>query len=179
MPRYASATALKKLYNIIVGLLNGKANSSHTHIKSQITDFAHNHTKSQITDFTHTHDDRYYTESESDAKYKIKGDFAVVDATVLENTRDLNVAYPSGFNKDNCVVISAMCRNINQTQGAWSSGAVFDTGSHVLGADPCSVTLMNDYMRVAIKVLALVNQQVPTYQNITSNYFVRIVLMKV
>jgi hypothetical protein len=36
--------------------LNGKADSSHTH------------TKSQITDFSHTHDDRYYTESEIDAK---------------------------------------------------------------------------------------------------------------
>lgn len=36
--------------------LSGKANSSHTH------------TKSQITDFAHTHDDRYYTESEIDTK---------------------------------------------------------------------------------------------------------------
>lgn len=35
--------------------LNGKANASHTHTKSQITDFAHTHTKSQITDFAHTH----------------------------------------------------------------------------------------------------------------------------
>ena len=36
-------------------LLNGKANSSHTH------------TKSQITDFSHTHDDRYYTETETNS----------------------------------------------------------------------------------------------------------------
>lgn len=36
--------------------LSGKANSSHTH------------TKSQITDFAHTHDDRYYTKSEIDTK---------------------------------------------------------------------------------------------------------------
>ena len=33
----------------------GAAPSSHTHTKSQITDFAHTHTKSQITDFAHTH----------------------------------------------------------------------------------------------------------------------------
>ena len=29
---------------------------------------SHSHTKSQITDFAHTHDDRYYTESEIDTK---------------------------------------------------------------------------------------------------------------
>lgn len=29
--------------------------STHTHTKSQITDFAHTHTKSEITDFAHTH----------------------------------------------------------------------------------------------------------------------------
>lgn len=42
----------------------GAAPSSHTHTKSQITDFAHTHTRSDITDFAHNHDDRYYTESE-------------------------------------------------------------------------------------------------------------------
>lgn len=40
--------------------LGKKANSSHTHTKSQITDFAHNH------------DDRYYTVSEIDSKLKGK-----------------------------------------------------------------------------------------------------------
>ena len=35
--------------------LGGKAASSHTHTKSQITDFSHTHTKSEITDFSHTH----------------------------------------------------------------------------------------------------------------------------
>ena len=40
MPRYASANAIKKLYNIIVELLNKKSDSGHNH------------------------DDRYYTETE-------------------------------------------------------------------------------------------------------------------
>ena len=62
--------------------LGGKANTSHNHTKSQITDFpttmtptAHSHTKSEITDFptampptAHNHDDRYYTETEVDTK---------------------------------------------------------------------------------------------------------------
>lgn len=35
--------------------IDSKANSSHTHTKSNITDFTHTHTKSDITDFAHTH----------------------------------------------------------------------------------------------------------------------------
>ena len=42
--------------------ISGKADKSHTH------------TKSQITDFDHTHDDRYYTESEIDTKLSRKSD---------------------------------------------------------------------------------------------------------
>lgn len=42
--------------------ISGKADKNHTHIKSQITDFDHNH------------DDRYYTESEVDAKLSGKAD---------------------------------------------------------------------------------------------------------
>lgn len=41
---------------MIKSLNTNKANASHTH------------TKSQISDFTHTHDDRYYTETEVDTK---------------------------------------------------------------------------------------------------------------
>ena len=46
--------------------LNGKANSTHSHTKSDITDFTHTHTKSDISDFSHNHDERYYTETEVD-----------------------------------------------------------------------------------------------------------------
>lgn len=66
---------LERIYSAI----DGKANLSHTHsksditdfnhthVKSEITDFSHTHTKSEITDFSHNHDERYYTESEVDA----------------------------------------------------------------------------------------------------------------
>lgn len=36
-------------------LVNKAEFDSHTHTKSDITDFNHTHTKSNITDFTHTH----------------------------------------------------------------------------------------------------------------------------
>ena len=60
----------------------------------------------------HNHDDRYFTENEINTKlnsYKVKGDFAVLDGTIsLSNgAGQMNLPYPKGFNKDNCVCISA------------------------------------------------------------------------
>ena len=40
---------------VLKGEVDGKAAASHTHTKTQITDFAHTHGKSDITDFAHTH----------------------------------------------------------------------------------------------------------------------------
>jgi hypothetical protein len=65
--------------------LGGKADTTHNHTKSQITDFptsmtptAHNHTKSEITDFpttmtptAHNHDSEYYKKSETYTKAQI------------------------------------------------------------------------------------------------------------
>lgn len=64
----------------------GKADTGHTHTKSQITDFAHTHddryfTETEVTNMLdgksntgHNHDDRYYTESEVDTKLGKKSD---------------------------------------------------------------------------------------------------------
>lgn len=70
--------------------LNGKANSTHTH------------TKNQISDFSHTHDDRYYTENEIDTKFgwvevdTLDGDFAYTaseGAATLEVNPTLRLAH--------------------------------------------------------------------------------------
>lgn len=72
-----SSTSVNPVQNkVINSALNGKANSSHSHSISDVSnlqssldgksDTGHTHTKSNITDFAHTHDDRYYTESETD-----------------------------------------------------------------------------------------------------------------
>ena len=62
---YVSLSA--KQGKVLKELVDGKASSSHTHTKSDITDFTHTHTKSDVTDFAHNHDDRYYTETEVNA----------------------------------------------------------------------------------------------------------------
>lgn len=40
---------------VLKGEVDGKAAASHTHAKTDISDFAHTHTKTEISDFTHTH----------------------------------------------------------------------------------------------------------------------------
>ena len=57
-----SASAMNTAILANTEAISGKADKSHTH------------TKSQITDFDHTHDDRYYTESEVDTKLSGKAD---------------------------------------------------------------------------------------------------------
>lgn len=49
---------------------------------------SHTHTKSEITDFDHNHDERYYTETESDAKFAVIG-----------HTHDTSIAASSGTNQ--------------------------------------------------------------------------------
>ena len=62
-------TIVEAIYTAI----DTKANLSHTHTKSDISDFTHSHTESDITDLKdyaladHNHDSRYYTEDEVDA----------------------------------------------------------------------------------------------------------------
>lgn len=81
--------------------LNNKADSSHTH------------TKSDISDFAHTHDDRYYTETESDAKYALKTDVQKalitqdVNVTVSSGSTSgsVQVAYPTGITRDNIIFV--------------------------------------------------------------------------
>lgn len=57
--KYLDVTGLSKFFENITNTFSKK---SHTHTKSQITDFAHNH------------DERYYTESEIDSKLSKKAD---------------------------------------------------------------------------------------------------------
>lgn len=65
----------------VTSKLNGKANSSHTHSISNITDLQT--TLNGKANSSHNHDDRYYTESEMDTKLDTKADTTV--ATTSDN----------------------------------------------------------------------------------------------
>ena len=88
---------------VLKGLVDGKANSSHTHTWSQVTGAPSTATRwpswgevtgkpSSFTPSSHTHDDRYYTESEINSKLAAKA----VNIT-LDSNADLNKIIAPGF----------------------------------------------------------------------------------
>lgn len=88
---------------VLKGLVDGKANSSHTHTWSQVTGAPSTATRwpswgevtgkpSSFTPSSHTHDDRYYTESEINSKLAAKA----VNIT-LDVNADLNKIIAPGF----------------------------------------------------------------------------------
>ena len=92
---------------VLKGLVDGKANSSHTHTWSQVTGAPSTATRwpswgevtgkpSSFTPSSHTHDDRYYTESEINSKLAAKAVNITLDANA-----DLNKIIAPGFY--NCV----------------------------------------------------------------------------
>ena len=88
---------------VLKGLVDGKANSSHTHTWSQVTGAPSTATRwpswgevtgkpSSFTPSSHTHDDRYYTESEINSKLAAKA----VNISLAANA-DLNNVKDPGF----------------------------------------------------------------------------------
>ena len=74
---------------------------------------SHSHTKSQITDFAHTHDDRYYTETEMDSKLSGKANSSHT------HTKSQITDFPSSMKNPNSLTIS-----LNGTsQGAYDGSA--------------------------------------------------------
>ena len=68
--------------------ISGKADKSHTHIKSE------------ITDFDHTHDDRYYTESEVDTKLSGKAD------KIHTHTKSQITDFPTSLKNPNALTVN-------------------------------------------------------------------------
>lgn len=86
-----STTSTNAIQNSAVATaLNGKADSSHTHEISEVTDLQD--ALDDKSDTTHLHDDRYYTESETDALLDGKSDtghtHSISDVTSLQDELD-------------------------------------------------------------------------------------------
>lgn len=68
-----------------------------------------------------------YSKAESDAKYFIKGNIAVLTGTISNIDTDTNTIngvadYPEGFNQNNCVVLSSMFRYGARTDSTYTYG---------------------------------------------------------
>lgn len=124
----------------------------------------------------HTHDDRYYTETEANDKFKVKGDFAVVTGTIPANSTSTTISYPAGFNKNNCVVLSLML-TLNGKSAA-SCGSLLDTSQVINGDLPSSVILDNSAITVKAKCILISNGQTPITENSATAINFKLILMK-
>ena len=93
---------------------------------------SHTHTKSEITDFDHNHDDRYYTESEVDA--------AIAANTITANAEDDDVVVLTGTSGTNSVKYKATHANSGITVGTYRSVTVDAKGHVTKGTNPTTIS---------------------------------------
>ena len=114
-----------------------------------------------------------------------KNDVAILTGTITAdgNQGSALLYYPEGFNKTNCVVISAMINASGEGGGAadyWMLGTSFDTSCAGTGAFPVRVSLTDGNIRVLTKFITLSSDSVKINTFPTSyTYTCKIVLMKI
>lgn len=116
------------------------------------------------SDTNHNHDDRYYTETESDAKYQFKDDFALLTGTITASdglTAQVQIDYPTGFTNSNCVVISQMIYGIGSS--TFTSGYV--------GTNTTQPMVSLGSSKITIRI--------SSSESITTNHDYKVVLMKI
>jgi hypothetical protein len=113
---------------------------NHTHIESEITDFAHTHTESEITDFAHTHTESEISDLDhSDTRFNVFDTFAFEcdNGTGTRSTRSTaSYAEIPGFSNNaitptvNCQVYgSLVMMGLQATAGAGRIALYLNTDS--------------------------------------------------
>lgn len=108
---------------------------------------------------------------------KIEGKITASQTGIMQNT---NIAYPSGFNKDNCIVLTAMLSMEKDTEVVreWGYGNVFNSGSYVRGSLPVSVGLMQDKILISFRNIIISGESI-TEVDFQTDFYYKIILMKI
>lgn len=98
----------------------------------------------------------------------------------LTGGNNLEINYPSGLTKDNCVCISAMFQN--PANGIWGlAGGLLNSSAYVVGSIPAKVTLSS---KIAVQIRNIniqdgENQTVYANSSPSANFKYKIILMKI
>lgn len=90
-----------------------------------------------------------------------------------------NISYPSGYNNNNCVVVSAMAHNNTNETGAMACGSIFEASSFTTGAIPLQVILSNDDITIRGRNVLVYDGNSTMVPNIDGTFTYKIVLMKI
>ena len=119
------------------------------------------------------------------SKVVYKDNFAILTGTIPANTgadsysiKEIN--YPSGYTKDNCVVVASQFNNSN-TNNIYSSGTIMSVGSYTIGGVPATISLREDDIQIRISNSYIVpGEPSAVYvQQIKVPFAYKIVLMKI
>ena len=99
---------------------------------------------------------------------------AVVTGT-SSTSGSVSVNYPTGFNKDNCVIISKMIQG-SSASNSWSSGSCFDTANILAGSCSIRVTLASNIV-VDIQNIRITDTEITQNESVALPF--KIVLMKI
>lgn len=119
-----------------------------------------------------------YTKERSDELFFVKENLAYITGTILTSSPTHSIEYPSGFNKDNCVVLSVMLKKTSLSTACWTYNTTHDIISQSNGAYSSRVILYDDYIKIFAKTLVL-NTDAVTVGEITDDTDFKIVLMKI
>lgn len=116
----------------------------------------------------------YLSKNSAASLYKAINDFVVVtgSATLSDGVATGTVSYPTGFTKSNCVVISFMANNTNNSN--WGYGYLETSVGYSQGAIGHSISLRDNDIKVDIN-----NPTDGAHTSGTASYNYKIVLMKI
>ena len=118
------------------------------------------------------------------SKVVYKDNFAILTGSITgsgeANSQAININYPDGFTKDNCVVINASFKNQENTSVGYSIGTAFMPIDVSKGSVVNSVSLRHDCISITIRNIYIrtgENSSILNFENKSLDYV--IVLMKI
>ena len=118
------------------------------------------------------------------SKVVYKDNFAIIEGKITASQTGImqnnDIAYPSGFNRDNCIVLTAMLSMDKDSEESkeWGYGNVFNSGSYVRGALPLSVGLSKDDISINFRNM-MISESGINEIDFTTDFYYRIVLIKI
>lgn len=92
---------------------------------------------------------------------------------------EAKTTYPTGYNKDNSVVLSLMIKSMSTTATTWSNGSVFNSSNSLTGSIPARVRLGENNIFVDVRNILLSNEIYPTIPTASGTFDFKLVLMKI
>lgn len=112
-----------------------------------------------------------------------QANIAVLGGKLIANgtDTDTNIAYPTGYNQNNCVVISASVLNNSNTANGYTVGTTNDSTSYVRGGISIAVSLRQNQITIRAKNINIsdgdcINRPIAAS---SSSFNFKIVLMKI